>query len=62
MSINAASSTAPQHECPLIQTLPLAAPQVLVKPQTQRGQKPVQPQKQAPKTPGGRKFDLDGMT
>ena len=62
MSINAVSSITAQHECPMIQTSPLAAPHILVKPQTQREQKPVHPQKQMPKAPGGIKLDLDGVT
>ncbi|MDR3612913.1 MAG: hypothetical protein P4L53_05050 [Candidatus Obscuribacterales bacterium] len=62
MSINAASSTAPQHAYPLIQTLPQPATSVIIRPQLQREQKPVRPQIQQPKAPGDKKIDLDGVT
>jgi hypothetical protein len=62
MSFNAASSTAPQHAYPLIQTLPQPATSVLVRPQLQREQKPIRPLNQPPKAPGDKRVELDGVT
>jgi hypothetical protein len=62
LSINAASSTAPQHAYPLIQTLPQPTTSVIIRPQLQRETKPAHPQNLPPKTPGEKRLELDGVT